>query len=59
MESLPQCRKGYGYRAVPQIVFRGHNHVRVCQVEPIQFVQHVTERLQRIRIVHVVEDATR
>ena len=35
MERLPQCREGHGHRAVPQIVFRGHNDVRVGQVEPI------------------------
>jgi hypothetical protein len=42
-----------------QIIFRGHDQMRVGEFEAIQLMQHMAESLQRIGIVHVVEDSAR
>jgi hypothetical protein len=44
---------------MPPIAFGRNDQMRISEFEAIQLMQDMTERLQRIRIVHVIKDAAR
>ena len=48
MKLFAQRGQRHRHRAMLQIIFRGHNQMCVGEIETIQLVQHMAERLQRI-----------